>query len=91
MKEKTDWNLEQLIKFNLEQNTVLHLVKEFPYVMYSVRSPNGSTRWKVGSYSKQYGYFIKYETEYEKSGYYKTLFEKSGLNIDDFYKKYLHT
>ena len=53
MKTKSNWNLEQLIKFNLEQNNVLHLVKEFPYIMYAVRNINGTTRWSHGNYSNK--------------------------------------
>lgn len=87
MKDKYNWNLERLIKFHLEQNNVLHLVKEFPYIMYSVRSITGSTRWTVGNYSSKLGYFIKYQTEYDRSNYYKNEFQQSGLNIDEFYKK----
>ena len=89
MKNNNYWNLEQLIKFNLEQNNVLHLVKEFPYIMYSVRNMNGTTRWSQGNYSNELGYYIKYQSEYDKSSYYKNEFEKSGLTIDDFYKKKL--
>ncbi len=90
MINKTDWNLEQVIKFHLEQNNVLHLVEEFPYVMYSVRNIDGSTRWSQGNYSNKLGYYIKYQSEYDISSYYKNEFTKSGLNIDDFYKKYIH-
>jgi hypothetical protein len=90
MKNKNDWNLEQLIKFHLDQNNVLHLVKEFPYVMYSVRNINGSTRWQQGTYSNEFGYFIKYQSEYDKSSYYKNEFKNSRLCIDDFYKKYIN-
>jgi len=86
MKNIVDLNLEKLIKFHLEQNNVEHLVKEFPYVMYSVRNINGTTRWSQGHFSNQLGYFVKYPPEYEKSTYYKSEFEKSGLNIDEFYK-----
>lgn len=86
MKVRGNWNLEQLIKFHLEQNNVLHLVKEFPYVMYSVRNINGTTRWSQGNYSNELGYYIKYHSEYDKSSYYKNEFEKSGLAIDEFYK-----
>jgi hypothetical protein len=86
MKNKNDWNLEQLIKFHLKKNNVLHLVKEFPYIMYSVRNINGTTRWTAGSYSNKLGYYIKYETEYNKSSYYKNEFEKSELTIDKFYE-----
>ena len=87
MKNYSDWNLEKLIKFNLEQNNVLHLVKEFPYVMYSVRNINGTTRWAQGNYSNKLGYYIKYQSEYNKSSYYKNKFEQSVLTIDMFYKK----
>jgi hypothetical protein len=84
-----NWNLEQLIKFHLKQNNVLHIVKEFPYVMYSVRNINGTTRWAAGNYSNEFGYYIKYISEYEKSGYYKSAYEESGLTIDEFYKQYI--
>jgi len=81
------WNLEQLIKFHLEQNNVLNIVKEIPYIMYSVRNHNGSTRWRQGDYSSEFNYYIKYYSEYDKSNYYKDEFEKSELSIDEFYKK----
>jgi hypothetical protein len=89
MASHCNWNIEMLIKFHLEQNNVLHLVKQFPYVMYSVRNINGSTRWSEGVYSKELGYYIKYQSEYDKSNFYKNEFEKSGLTIDDFYKQYI--
>jgi len=80
-----NWNLELLIKFHLGQNNVLHTVKEMPYIMYTVRNINGKTRWMSGIYSNEFGYFIKYHTEYNKSSYYKNEFENSGLTIDEFY------
>ena len=86
MKMKTDWNLEKVIKFHLEQNNVLHLVKEFPYIMYSVRNINGSTRWSGGNYSDIHGYYIKYPSEFDISTHYKNEFEKSRLPISYFYK-----
>jgi hypothetical protein len=89
MKNYNNWNLEQLIKFHLEQNNVAHLVKEFPYIMYSVRNTNGSTRWTIGIYSDKLGYNIKYQSEYDKSSFYKNEYEKSGITIDEFYKQYI--
>ena len=89
MQNKHNWNLERVIRFHLEQNNVLHLVKEFPYVMYSVRNINGTTRWSQGIYSNELGYNIKYASEYSKSSYYKNKFQQSGLTIDEFYKKIL--
>jgi hypothetical protein len=90
MKNHSYWNLEKLIKLHLEQNNILHLVREYPYIMYSVRNINGTTRWAIGYYSNEFGYYIKYYTEYEKSSYYKNQFEKSGLTIDDFYQQCLN-
>ena len=86
MKSKTDWNLEKVIKFHLEQNNVLHLVKEFPYIMYSVRNINGPTRWMGGNYSNIHGYYIKYPSEFDISTHYKNEFDKSNLPISYFYK-----
>jgi hypothetical protein len=86
MKYKDNWNLEQLIKLHLVLNKVDHLVKEYPYVMYSVRNVNGTTRWSQGHFSNELGYYIKYHSEYNKSSYYKDMYEKSGLYINDFYK-----
>ena len=85
MKRGNNWNLEKLIKFHLEQNNVLQLVKEFPYIMFAVRNINGTTRWSSGNYSDILGYYIKYQCEYDKSNYYKNKFEKSSLTIDQFY------
>jgi hypothetical protein len=90
MKNHYEWNLEKVIKFHLEENNVLHLVKEFPYIMYSVRNINGSSRWMNGIYNNELGYYIKYYTEYNASIYYKNLFDTSNLSIDEFYKKYIN-
>ena len=91
MKNKHDWNwnLEHVIKFHFEQNNVLHLVKEFPYIMYSVRNINGTTRWSSGIYSNELGYYLKYPSEFEKSTYYKNEYEKSGLTMDKFYNLHM--
>lgn len=89
MYKKRDWNLEQVIKFHLEQNNVAHLVREFPYIMYSVRNINGTTRWSSGNFSDALGYYIKYNSEYTKSGQYKKIFEASNKTIDEFYENEL--
>jgi hypothetical protein len=82
----SEWNLEKVIKFHLTQNNVLHQVRDFPYVMYSVRNINGTTRWVQGIFSNELGYYIKYPSEYHKSSDYKNKFQESGLIIDQFYK-----
>ena len=38
-----NWNLERLIKFHITEQNIN--VKLFPYIMYSIRSINGNTRW----------------------------------------------
>jgi hypothetical protein len=87
MKSKNDWNLEQVIKFNLEQNGYISKVREFPYVMYAVRNKDGSTRWSKGEYNEELGYFIKYPSEYDKSSEYKKKYIETGENSDIFYKE----
>jgi len=82
-------NLEKIIKLNLSKNDVDKDVRSFPYVMFSVRNINGSTRWTKGFFCEELGYFIKYPNEHIKSSFFKKEFELSGLNIDDYYRKYL--
>ena len=82
-------NLEKLIKFHLEQNNVLHLVKEFPYIMYSVRNTGGPTRWSGGTFSNNLGFYIKYKTEYGESDHWRRVLQGSGSSIDSFYEKHI--
>ena len=82
--------IEKLIKFHLKEQNVLDKVREFPYVMYLVRSEDGKTRWAHGNYSQNLGYYIKYHPEYDRSSYYKNKYLQSGLQIDDFYKDVLN-
>lgn len=89
MKIHNYWNLEKVIKFNLEQNKINNMIREFPYVMYTIRLPHGKTRWIMGKYNNDLGYFIKYDSEYQKSTMYKNKFIESGLYISDFYKNLL--
>jgi hypothetical protein len=84
----SNWNLEQLIKFQLEQNNLFDKVVYFPYVMYSVRPKNGSTRWAKGEYNPILGYFIKYKSEYESALFHKKLFKRSRVTIDEFYLRH---
>ena len=86
MKNYNYWNIEKLINFHLQQNNVEYLIKEFPYVMYTCRNHNGPTRWNLGSYSEQLGYYIKYLSEYNQAEEYLIKFNNSGLTIDEFYK-----
>jgi len=86
MKNYNYWNIEQLIKFHLQQNNVEYLIKEFPYIMYACRNHNGTTRWNIGTYNEKLGYYLKSEDEYNKAIDYLNKFNNSGLTIDEFYK-----
>lgn len=89
MSSHNRWNLEQFIKFHLQENGVWDHVKFFPYIMYSIRSEGGTTRWSHGQYSAQHGYYIKYQSEYVRSFRNQALFKKSQVSIDDFYTQKL--
>jgi hypothetical protein len=88
MKNKNDWNIEQLIKFHLEKNNLIHLVKEFPYIMYTCRLLTTPTRWTSTNpdYFDTLGNYVKYISEYNKSDEYLYKYIHSGLTIDEFYK-----
>ena len=88
LKKPLNWREFLKIKdqFHLQQNNVEYLIKEFPYVMYTCRNHNGTTRWSLGLYSEQLGYYIKYLTEYNQAEEYLIKFNNSGLTIDEFYK-----
>ena len=60
-----NWNLEKYIKFSFRQLGLTSKVRRFPYTMYSIRTVDGHTRWKKGTFIKKFGYYIKYLEEYE--------------------------
>jgi hypothetical protein len=88
-KHKRGLNIEKVIKFHLKQNNVSHLVKAFPYIMYSIRNKTGSTRWSRGNFLNKLGYYIKYPTEYKLSKHWRNVFRTSRSVIDEFYKTQL--
>ena len=88
MANKNNWNLEALIHFHLKQNNVIQHVKHMPYIMYSVRNVNGTTRWAGGKFSEKLGYYIKYASEYKKSSQYKEDFERQKTTIDNFFTRH---
>lgn len=49
------------------QNNVDHLVKEYPYIIYSVRNINGSTRYAFVDYSNEFPYYIKIYDVFDKN------------------------
>lgn len=67
MKNKNNWNLERYIKFYLEMKGYRKKVKQFPYLMYSVRNKKIKTRFRPGKYSQKHKYYVKYFKEYLSS------------------------
>lgn len=66
---------------------MIHIVREFPYIMYAVRPINGSTsRCSIGVFNNELGYYIKYQSEYDKSSYYKNKFTNSQITLDNMIK-----
>ena len=76
------WNLERLIAFHLQEQGCI--VKQFPYIMYSIRKTEHTTTWSVGEYSEEDGFFIKYPFEKMRASYYLAIL--GNQNINDFYK-----
>jgi len=85
LKNEYEWCLEKFIKLHLEQHNMIHLLRHFPYIMYSVRSKNINSTWSLGTYHYKLGYYIKYWTEYLRSEYNKIIFMDTNINIDDWY------
>jgi len=82
------YNLEKLIYFHLCQNNLGDKIKYIPYVMFTVRGKNGTTRWQPGWWVEEFGYHIKYWTEYNKSEEYKKCYEEGQIkDINEFYKE----
>ena len=89
MKKHNVHNLEKMIKTHLDYNNVLNKVKYIPYVMYSIRAENGSTRWSKGDWSNEHNYFIKYRTEYDNSIYFKQQYDSINRDTNLFYTNFL--
>jgi len=75
------WNLERLVAFHLQQQE--SVVKQIPYIMYSIRGTNGTTTWSTGEYSEEHGYYIKYPLEYMRANYYSAI---AGPDVELFYR-----
>jgi hypothetical protein len=71
MEGRTDWNLEAYIKQHLSKAGALTRLKLFPYIMYSVREKDGSTRWSKGIWNNWLQYCIKYPSEYAAATFWQ--------------------
>jgi len=86
--DEKEWNLEKLIRLHLTKQGVVDLVREIPYVMFTVRAPNGTTRWRAGVFSPDDGYYVKYPTEYYKSLAHLEQYVSVNLDIDEYYRRW---
>jgi hypothetical protein len=89
LKNHDSWNLEQIIKFHLEQEGIFNKVKFFPYVMFTVRPIGGTTRWSFGKFCKKLNCYIKYQSEYQISNYNKkkyNFYKFFYFSLNTFYK-----
>ena len=80
------FNLETLIKFHLTYHNLHQNVRRIPYVMYTIRLENGTSRWAKGNWSEEHKFYIKYETEYIYAKIYKERFDDFKLFIDSYYE-----
>ena len=90
LKNHHSWNLEQIIKFHLQEEGVFDQIRFFPYIMHTIRPIGGTTRWTFGKFSKELNCYIKYLTEYNTATTNKNKFLTYKLfyfnNINYFYK-----
>lgn len=56
-------NLERVVQQNLELQKGPGHWRFFPFIMYSVRSEGESTRWSLGEWNDELGYYVKYPSE----------------------------
>lgn len=82
MASSEEWNLEKVVALHLRLHGVR--VSHFPYMMYSVRSREGTTRWEHGVWSEDLGYFVKYPAEWQRAVASRVTFDECGQDIDCF-------
>lgn len=91
------WNMERFIKFSFKNMGLIPKVRRFPYTMYTIRPPDGHTRWSKGHFNKRLGYYIKYPSEYRryKLAYYLLMFSRGwnhhSIRIFNFLRHQMET
>jgi len=79
-----DLNPEKYISLSLAEKNLDRHLSYFPYLGYTIRHVDTSTRWSQGIWNENFGYFIKYPEEYiqtNESQFY--------LRSQDDWKKYI--
>lgn len=70
------WNLELFLWFYISKFN--YDIKYMPYVMYSVRTDDVSTRWSQGVYNHNFGYYLKYPDEFSRALISEKIYKISG-------------
>jgi hypothetical protein len=60
---RPNWNHEQYILFRLKSQNLSSKISWLPYMMFSVREEGASTRWSMGVFDSDLGFFVKYPAE----------------------------
>jgi len=71
MESRREWNMEMILRMHLEEEDLFWSIRRYPYISYAVRNINGTSRWSLGYFSEELGYYIKYKSEYERSLHYR--------------------
>jgi hypothetical protein len=90
MESRWEWNMERILRMHLEEEDLFWSVRRYPYISYAIRNINGTTRWSEGTFSGKFGYYIKYNGEYDRAIYYKHKYDESNMSIDEFYQRNLN-
>jgi len=63
MKCRQDWNLERYLDYQFQKRGIRSRCNFFPYVMYTVRHPQETSRWTMGKYNPEVKQIVKYPSE----------------------------
>ena len=66
---KTNLNMEKILKYHLDKNSLTKDIRYIPYIFYTVRGENDNSRWVLGKYNPKLGYYIKYSNEYKLANF----------------------
>ncbi|WP_421704810.1 hypothetical protein [Aliiroseovarius sp.] len=78
LKNRKKWACEHIYWLQLKRARLGHLIRRYPYTMYTVRAKDGATRWAGGDYDAALGYAVKYPTEHACSARCKRLLWPTG-------------
>jgi hypothetical protein len=78
LRHRDDWNLERVIRADLDHLGLSERVRRFPYTMYAVRPEGGHTSWSTGKFAPDLGYFVKYAGELRSARIARRILAENG-------------